>query len=69
MGNFTKFVPFFSEPPRIEISGGIVNIRLRSGAENTEMAMSVGNLIRAVERGQRAIKRYTDGDQTVIIDD
>jgi hypothetical protein len=69
MGSISKIVAFYSEPPRFEISNGIVNIRLRSGGDVTEMAMPVCTFIRAIDRSQRAIKRYTAGAESVIIDD
>ena len=62
-------VAYINEAPRIEISRGVVSIQLRSGNDVLEMAMSICNFARSVERSKRALKHYSDGDERVIIDD
>lgn len=69
MGSFAKIVPFVSEPPRIEISGGIATIQIRSGRDVTELVTTVCNLARSIERGQRALNCHAAGDDHIIIDD
>lgn len=69
MGSFSKFVAFFGEPPRIEISGGIVSIQLRSGRDITEMAMPIPVFARYAERSQRALRHHAEGREIIIVDD
>lgn len=63
-----KKVIYLDEPPTVEISGGVVHIRDRSGARLIERAMSIKNFRRSLERGQRALDRYAKGEENVVED-
>lgn len=64
-----EFVAFISEPAIIEVAGGVVRIKERSGATNIERAMSVRTFQRQVDRGTRALERFSLGEEHVVIDD
>jgi hypothetical protein len=69
MGSYSKFVAFFNEPARVEINDKVVTVMLRSGRDFIEFAMPLCVYAQNVQRGKRALERYSAGDQSIIIDD
>ena len=69
MANTNEFIAHISEAPTIEIRDGVAHVLDRSGPMRIERAMSVKSFAKYVERGQRALKRYADGEQSIIVDD
>jgi hypothetical protein len=69
MGLFNKVIAHVTEAPTVEISDGIALVRYRIGGVRLRRTLSVKTLEKAVERGQRALARYSAGEQNVIVDD
>lgn len=69
MGNHDRIVVFVSEPPTIEIAGGVARICDRSGEARSERAMAVKTLALTVGRCQRALDAFAKGEDRIVIDD
>lgn len=66
MASTNEEVVFCDEPPTIKISKGVVQIRYRGA---TVRALCIRDFARGIDRAQRALKCYSAGQETVIIDD
>lgn len=61
------FAAFVNDAPIIEIKGGVAFVRY--GNSGMDRAMSIQTFTRAVERGQRALRKHAAGDEHVLVDD
>jgi hypothetical protein len=67
--HFSDFVAFIEGAAIVEVNGGVVRIRERSGEQRIERTMSVKTARATVERIGRALERYARGDENVVVDD
>lgn len=69
MGKLEEFTAHLTEVPVFEINDGVAVARARSGNRIINQAMSVKVLSKAVDRARRALERYANGEQNIIVDD
>jgi hypothetical protein len=62
-------IVFIDEPATVQISGGIVHVRERSGGRRIKRTMSVATAEKTAERIRRALDRWAKGDQDIIVGD
>lgn len=64
-----EVVSYVHEPAVVEISGGLVRFKYRSGNTPIEQCTSIRTATKLSDRIQRALRRHAAGEETIIVDD